>query len=431
MSEGTNSRVGGRKLLRVVAMGQIGNAPYIGDNKHNGEKWVRFGRHNLFPEFVRGLSDNCAPLDACVERMAQYIAGDGFEFLDANEKPIPEAMRMWDRLCGDVGAEALMEGTSLDIALMNTFSWEVIMDGTGRPASVRHMDVCRVRSGKKVDGLVKEFYFSSNWEKCRDKAYEPVPIDAWGETGKGKVLIYRRAYKQLRDYYGEPHWMAAMADAEVLVRIPVFNRTQIQNGFKPAIHAHLTTNRDDADTAEIDENFEMVFTGADGKSYVLTVGAVGESLQITKLERGDHAGELDKTRAVSKEEIYHSYGIPPILMGVDVSTGLSGKGLAIEETLSMFQTMNVAPKQKSPSHAAKMVLQACGIDVPIVRIKQRVPFQPAKDPVLNRQTYLARTTVEEDRIANGLEPFGDERDNMLLCDVLKGAGNLDPVVPNA
>lgn len=405
MSEGTNSRIGRKGPLRVFAFGgtQVGNAPAIVDDIR-GEDWQRFGRHNLFPEFCRGLADNCAPLNACVETMAQYIAGSGLEFLDANEKPMDRARAKWEELCGEEGETALLEATASDLALMNTMSWEIINSIKGGPLSIGHIDVCRVRLGKKgADGKVGKYYFSSNWEKCKNAAYKPVSIDAWGVNGAGKTLLYRKAYKQLRDYYGEPHWLAAMADAEVLVRIPVFNRTQLDGSFKPAIHAHLATPKDTEDLDELDENFAMTFTGENGKPYILTVGAINETLTITKLERGDHAGELDRTRTVSKEEIYHSYGIPPVLMGVNVNTGLSGKGLAISEELSLFNTTKVKSKQRHISESAKKVLLACGIDVPIVRVKTLVPFEPAEDPALTRQTYLRRVSVGEDRLKAGLD----------------------------
>ena len=390
-------------LLMVKAMGQqIGNAPVIGSDKSGGEEWVRFGRHNLFPEFCRGLADNCSPLDACVNTMAQYIAGNGMEFLDANEKPMDEAQAKWEELCGEAGEEAILEATAFDIALMSTMSWEVIYNKLGEPALINHLDVTRVRSGKRTDGVIGKYFFSSNWSKHSDAKYKPVEIPAWGSTKQNKALLYRRGYKQGRDYYGEPHWMAAMADAEVLVRIPVFNRTQIEGGFKPSVHAHVTTNRDAEDIEELDEQFELKFTGENGAPYVLTVGAVNETLTITKLERGDHAGELDQTRKVSKEEIYHSYGIPPILMGVNVNTGLSGKGLAIAEELSLFNTTKVKPRQKMISASVKQILRACGIEVPIVRMKTLVPFEPAEDPALTRQTYLRRMLVGEDRRKAGM-----------------------------
>lgn len=401
MSEPTNSRI---KPLRVLNTASLTNAPYVGDARSNpNEKWVRFGSNNLYPEFVRALADNCAPLNACVERMALYIAGDGLEFLDENGQPMDAAARKWEELCGENGPDQLLHATALDTALMQTHSWEVINAVGGNVLQVSHMDVCRVRSGKKdKEGRINEFFFSSNWLKASNEPYRPVPIAAWGTKGQAKTLIYKRGYKQLRDYYGEPHWMASMADAEVLAKIPVFNRTQVDMGFRPSIHAHLQTTKDLEDLAELDENFELTFTGENGKAYILTVGAINETLTINKIERGDHAGELDATRKTTKADFYESYGIPPVLMGAEVNTGLSGKGLAISESLSMFQTTVVSPMQKPICHSAKMVLAACGINVPVVRIKPLRPFEPATDQALTRQTYLRTTLVGEDRMKNGM-----------------------------
>lgn len=422
--------VGKASKFRVKALGHVGNAPVIGGaGRGTSEKWVRFGRHNLFPEFCSALADNCSPLNACVIAMGQFVAGDGLDLLDANGEPQADAMLAWSDLCGDIGEAELLERTARDVALMDTASWEVINSRIG-PAIINHIDVCRVRSGKRDgDGRIPSYWFSSNWERTADARYKPVEIPSWGTMGAPKVLIYRKSYKNLRDYYGEPHWMAAMVDAEVLARIPVFNRTQLDGGFKPSIHAHLTTRRDDADLDKLDEDFEIAFTGENGKPYLLTVGAIDETMSITKLERGDHAGELDATRRVSKDEIYHSYGIPPVLMGVNVNTGLSGKGLAISEELSLFQTTKVRPRQRLIEGMVRKVLSARGISVPTIRIRPLVPFEPATDPALVRMTYLRSTTVNEDRIARKVEPLpdNDERGNMMLIQVTASA----PADPDA
>ena len=126
---------------------------------------------------------------------------------------------------------------------------------------------------------------------------------------------------------------------------------------------------------------------------------------------------------MSKEEIYHSYGIPPVLMGVNVSTGLSGKGLAIKEELSLFQTTKVRPRQRRIEEAAKMVLREMGIDVPLVRIMPLVPFEPATDADLVRMTYMHSTTVNEDRISRKMDPLPatDERGDKMLIEIASAA----------
>jgi len=109
-------------------------------------------------------------------------------------------------------------------------------------------------------------------------------------------------------------------------------------------------------------------------------------------------------------------------MGVNVNTGLSGKGLAIQEELSLFQTTKVRPKQRHIEACIKMILRERGIDVPNVRIRPLVPFEPAADAALVRMTYLRSMTVNEDRIARKVDPLpeNDPRGNLMLVEVTGG-----------
>jgi hypothetical protein len=413
----------------------VSNAPAIPENRRDNLPYVPFGANNLYPELILGLVDNCGPLGACTQRFAPYIAGHGVLFKDKEGNEIEAARAKWLELISGQGEEYFLEATALDIAVMTAKSWHVRYDATGMPSAVDHIDVSRIRSGKKdALGKINDYYFCSNWRLRNSSTYKEVPIPAFGVNRK-EGLIYTRPYRQQHDYYGLPEWIPALADAEVLTRIPAFNRTQIDTGFKPSSLIHLQiANKDDADLDQLDEDLELTYTGEDGKNYMLHVGNMEEKLSVTKVERGDHAGELDATRKVSKEEIYHTYGMPPILMGVDVSTGLGGQGLAIEQTLEMFTNTRVLSKQKYITRDAKRIIEACGIPVHECEIDPLIPFEPAKDEVLQRQTYIARTTVGEDRLANGIELFTGELskfNDMLISDVLKGAGNLDPVIKDA
>lgn len=70
-----------------------------------------------------------------------------------------------------------------------------------------------------------------------------------------------------------------------------------------------------------------------------------------------------------------------------------------------------------------MVLREMGIEVPVVRILPLVPFESATDQDLQRMTYLRRTTVNEDRIANKVDPLPDvdERGNKMLIEITGAA----------
>lgn len=443
MPEGTNSRIGKtRRALRVVNSTQ-GNTPHVATDPDPGAKWINFGRSNLFPEFVTGLVHNFQPILSGIDTMSLYLAGTGIDWLDASGKPIQAADDKWIELTGEAGPAYFMRSVFKDLVLMGARSFEVVYNGAQQPAALHHLDVTRLRCAPKdgTTGKVPAFHWCSNWElrKAQPKKYPALEIANWEtlrtESGpKVKGVSYGKLYTPGQDYYGWPWWVAALTDIEVGARIPHFNRTQLDTGFRPAFHIHVFTDRDDVDLDQLDADVEAVWTGVDGKTYVVTHGTVAEGApQLTKLERGDHAGELDKMGDRAELIAYKAVGVPPVLMGIDVNTGMSGKGLAIEQTVTMFQRMRCMPLQDTITADLVRIMQACGIPVRTAKIRQLSPFDQAVDPVLQRQTYIARTTLNMDLVNNGLEPrpAGDPLGNMLLCDLLRGAGNLDPAVPNA
>jgi len=438
MSAGTNSRVG--RTIRMVNV--QGNTPDVSWKVQPGEDWIPFGRRNLFPEFVVGLLHNFQPALSAVDTMSLYLAGDGVEFLDAAGKPIQEAADAFAELTQLQGQSYFLRSVYKDLVIMGHRTFEVAYDRTQRPAALYHIDATRIRCTPKnaETGIVEGFRFCSNWElqKGNKTDFPIINFDAWnaGITGpKDKQLSFRKLYVPQQDYYGLPWWIGALTDMEVGMGVPRFNRTQLETGFRPAFHIHVFTSKDDFDLRKLDEDIEMVFTGVDGKSYVVTHGPLNEGAPaITKLERGDHAGELDKMGDRAALIAYNAIGVPPILQGADVNAGMGGQGLAIEQTVTMFQRMKCVPYQAMVNEDLKAVITEMGVKgIAKVRSLQLSPFDQATDPVLNRQTYIARTTLNMDLMNNGLEPRkpGDPMGEMLLCDLLRGAGNLDPQAANA
>lgn len=435
----TSVRTTGRASTDVLALGLPDTvAPAVGketDIRTRQKGWIDNGRHNLFPEFCRALADNVAPLNSCVEMAARYLAGHGMEFLDRDGNPIEEARDVWhNRILSHTSEEEFLYATALDIALMGSFSWLNMPSQAFATERLVHLDVTRTRMGPKNEiNLVDRYFWSANWEEVnrRNRKFDPKDYPAYGlKRGEASVL-YRRFYKQTRDYYGEPWWLPAIADSEVMARIPVFNRTQIDTGFRPAFHIHVIDSRDQIDLEQIDESIEAVFTGSDGKTYMVTHGKTRETAPvITKLERGDHAGELEMVGESTEERIYRAYGIPKILMGIDTKTGMQGQGLASEQVVTMFERTFIAPKQQLITSAVSRIMRDNGVDVWDARIKPLKPFDEASDQVLQRMVYLRSRTVREVREEDGLEPLGDDRDGKLLIEV-SSAGTNDTAPANA
>lgn len=413
------------KLLKIVSWKGLGqtNEPQVDAKRKTGDDFVFFGKYNLFPELCQGLTYNVAPLHTCVHTHAALVAGEGVEFLTDEEKVDEKATAVWNNLTR--GSLDILEEIAYHQALLGSRSWELIYTGRGKLDSIFPLDTVRVRSGRKNDdGVVGEFYFCDDWERYQRgrTGYDAEKIPSFDiPSAKKKAALYRRG--RGNDYYGYPRWIAAMTDAEVWQRIPIFNRTQIDTGFRPAAHIHIPTNKDESELTGLKAEVEQFLTGADAQTFAVTHGPTADPAPtINKLERGDHAGELDKISDRAELVIYKAFGMPPILAGVEVSTGLSGKGLAIEQSLTLYERMRVNPDQNAICRDIREIMIAAGAEPKMIRIRKKRPFDSAVDQVLTRQTYLARTTVNADLIANGLQPFppNDPRGEKLLIEVLRG-----------
>lgn len=393
---------------RTTNISLMGNAPTV-DDKDRSIDFVKCGKDNLFREFLRDLADNCAPLNAVINTLALYIAGKRIVFYDANGNEVQRAADKWNELNLRDGEAAFRSRVAKDLSLLGDRCFEVVMSKAG-PVGVYHMDAMRLRSGKKDGtGRVNEYHWCSNWRKYRKGGtdYPATTIPAFGSDGvkkSGKGIMFAKDYHQGQDYCGMPWYLPALTDAEVWSRIANYNRTQIDSGFRPSFHLHLFKNSDPESITETDRNIEATFTGSDGKGYILTSGTREEGAPMfTKLERGDHAGELDKMGDRSEMVIYRACGIPPILMGVDVATGMSGKGLALEQSVTQFIRTQVEPRQKFLTDDALRLVQLCGVTEAVhCEIEQLNPFDAATDAALQRQSYLRSVTVNEDRINRGM-----------------------------
>lgn len=439
MEPTTATRVG-TGTIKVVQNIQ-GNAPLIEAVDNRTEQWVKCGKNNLFREFLRALADNCAPMNSCVNTLGLYIAGKRLVFKDSKGDEVDAATAKWAELTMRHGEAAFRSRVAKDLALLGDRCVDVIYSKSGI-AEVAHMDAMRLRSGKKDSaGRINEYFWCSNWEKTHkhSKDYPIIPLPAFGsdkmkEAGRG--ISFAMDYHQGQDYYGMPYYLPALTDAEVFSRIAEYNRVGIDTGFTPRFHLHLFTTKDNEDVKQLDENIEQVFTGADGKKYIFTYGTKEEGAPVfTPIKRGDEPGELDAMGDRSEMVIYKAFGIPPILMGVDVATGMSGKGLALEQSVTQFLRTVVEPRQKFITDFALQIIQLCGVaGVVECEVEQLNPFDAATDAALKRQSYLRSTTVNEDRMASGLgrltvdgtpEKEGgvlDERGNLLLIQVGTGGG---------
>ena len=385
------------------------------EERYTGNPWVYFGADNLFLENMRTLADNCVPLQRCIEMAAMFIAGKGIKFVDEDGEEVPEAQARFQQWMNDSTEEDFLYATALDIALANAKAWVVRRAYGGAIARIDHMDVSRVRSGKLEKGKVKEYYFSASWLEVQGRGrtatrYKPEMLHAF-EVGdkRSTALMYSKTYKQGRDHYGEPWYLPAVADCEVWAKVPVFNKTQIDTGFKPAVHLHTFIEADTKDLDQYDKDIEDAYTGAAGRGIFHTFGTTEEGAPILNvLARGDHAGELDEIREKAEAVIVRAYGVPDILYRMDVVGGLTAGGNVLKAAVEQFQEGFVKPKQRIICKDLVRLMNEDGIKVWDAEIEELELFSDDQISETIRMAVMTRDEMREDL---DLPPLGGEVGN--------------------
>ena len=343
-------------------------------NERTTNPWVKFGDTNQYLENLRLLADKCSPLNRCIELTASMIAGQDIVFYDKSEKPIPEARDRFISWLGTVGLEDFLLATANDIALANAKCWVVRRSETGDITNLDHLDVSRLRSGyvqsdeESGENTVVDFYWSSDWSRVGSrggapKGYAPQPLKVYDDKKRvSRSVIYTRVYKQNRDYYSEPWFVATIPDCEVWAQVPEFNNVQIATGFKSSVHLHTYIGADVKDLEQYDKDIEDAYTGPTARGLFHTFGLQGEAAPvITPIPRGDHAGELDAIREKAEKVIVRGYGLPDILYNMDAAGGLTSVGSALTIARQQYLSSFIRAKQPMITRDAVRLLKDSGM----------------------------------------------------------------------
>lgn len=429
------------QVVNVYAGPAGNNLPEVSATVLNGRDWVSYGRANTFPEYCLAVIANCAPLAAAAQRMQMFLEGVRFEPLDKNGEVVQGALddyMSWFGVDTDNGqshqeAEYRRRVMS-DIAHMSSLSVDVATsigqaEGTGKGrkvAALYHRDVARLRVGKPnvKTGKIEKNYWCANWEKVGSTRYKAIPIPVFDPKNPGAnklASIYAGRYTAGMEFYYLPAWVGALADAETWASIPIHNKTQADAGFSATHILAVPGNKDQVDLDKIDEDIEVMFTGARGKRIMTVLkGNSGERVEVLPVQRGDQPGESEGLRDKATNHILTAYhGFPKVLLGMDINAGMGGAGLALEETWNHFVSTSVIPLQSiyTDLHCALLRLNGHA-EVVGGRIVSHAPFKFV-DNELKRKEYLATTTVNDALRAQGRPelPADDARGKMMLAEI--------------
>jgi hypothetical protein len=92
----------------------------------------------------------------------------------------------------------------------------------------------KLRSGEMVNGSIKEWYFSDNFEAQRPDVVRIPVFDVNNKDEFRQVLVIQKNTIK-NDYYPEPSYLSALNWAMLESNVGVYYKALIQNGFNPGM----------------------------------------------------------------------------------------------------------------------------------------------------------------------------------------------------
>lgn len=332
-----------------VTLQQI-QLPVFNEKVIGGQKYVRYGDDNLFPQFLQMLANRSALHNAILTTKLDYAYGKGLDYDYSDKDVLTEAWVKHPNPYEDLNS--IYKKCLYDYILYGAFALNIIWDIDGEHiAEVYHCDVSKIRSGLKDRfGRVNEYYYSDVWYKTAIKDYDSV--EAFNtKKRKGSQILYCKEYRPGITYYALPSYTGALNSIATDIEISNFHLSHLLNGMSPS---KMITFMDGVPSEDeertIKRQLEDLYTGSDnaGKFILNFVNSNDKVPQIQTLG-GDDLGDqfIQLENSVLNQILAGHKVTSPLLVGLrtDNSGGLGSNANEILEAFHVFTNTVIKPIQ--------------------------------------------------------------------------------------
>lgn len=333
---------------------------------NKGKGYVEWGSKHSFPATVLGLIRNSPTAAAMKNRMAEYIAGEGFS-IDAEGQP---ELAEWLKL---VQATQLLEPTGVDAAHLESYAWQVVWSKTGgtiqQVLEIHHQPIDTVAWGKKNEkGEVETYYLCDDWSKAgtADFPVKEMPAFNAKKPGSGAFLYVFHKYTTGQRYYQALAVEPCLNDMATEGELGKYRKNAVETRFGGNTLISIKDGPKDksiADPADPTKTITITaksqrqaFTDglkkkhqgseADGIVIVWGDGTVDAADKMVKVEPLSTASPetYEKISDQAQQAILSAGGVTsPAVIGLPTNAGLGGGGTEIREAYEMYDNSVALP----------------------------------------------------------------------------------------
>lgn len=301
--------------------------------------YISYGFDNLYPDYLITMMNRSAKHNAILKRKAMMIAGNGFgkDGIDG------QAAQFLANAYNDMTIDEIAFKSAYDLEVFGAYALEIIYSkDKSKIAEVNYLPVNKIRLSE--DG--KHVYYSNDWSNLRKFGPEKYP--AYNPKNPvGTQILYVKEYRPGQEYYGMPEYISCVPWISLEYEIASFHLNQVQNGFMPSMIINFNNGvPSDDEMKDVVRQLKADFTGAKGETVMfLFADGKERAAEITPVQLNNSDERFIQLNAEITQGILTGHSVTnPGLFGISTPGELGQKNIILE-SLEIFQSMYIAPKQ--------------------------------------------------------------------------------------
>lgn len=337
--------------------------------------YISYGEDNLYPDYLISLMNRSAKHNAILKRKSMMIGGNGFDLNGVDGIAASFIANPYNEM--DLNQIAFR--SSYDLEIFGAFALEIIYSkDKSKIAEINYIPANKVRLSD--DG--KSVFYSADWTNLRKFAPIKYPIYNPKNPSTSQIL-YVKEYRPGIEYYGQPEYLSCVNWIELEYEISLFHLNQVKNGFAPSMVINFNNGVPSEDEmSDVIRQLQNDYEGASNSGKVMFLFADGKDKQaeIVPIQLSDSDERFIQLNKEITEGVLTGHSVTnPGLFGVSTPGELGQKSIILE-SLEIFQSMYITPKQDIIESTFNRLLRYNGSQTKLVLNKYELDIQKISEP---------------------------------------------------
>lgn len=300
------------------------------------DPWVKYGESNNLYSSFQLYYQNVPIHRACLQSKIYGVQGKSLTTEDPTHMDLIMSANPYEDIY------SLYKKMVKDYVVLGSFSAQVIRSNDGGIAHFYHTPVDKWRSGKAgEDDIVREYYFSENWDKCREPRYKPKQVAAFNmsNTTDATQYYYYRDYEPNGTfYYGFPSYISAIPSLQLAVEVINHHLVSIQGNLTPSMALSLVGEVPPPEERQnILEKLKTLYGGTNGQRFFLNfIESSEQKPQVDIIQPSTTDGLYNNINSQITQNVITAHQITsPLLLGIR-ELGSNGLGNNKDEILISY-----------------------------------------------------------------------------------------------